>query len=79
VFLNDIVVYARSVAEYDTKLGDIFDRNRENSLKLKREKSEFLRKEVSCLGHMKSKMGLPGMVKDEGNGRVSNPSEREAT
>jgi hypothetical protein len=47
VFLY-IVVYARSLAEHDTKSRDVFDRIRENHLKLKPKKFEFLRK-VSCL------------------------------
>ena len=35
MFLDDIVVYARSLANHDTKLGVVFDRIRENRLKLK--------------------------------------------
>jgi transposase InsO family protein len=58
VFLDDIVVYARSLAEHDIKLREVFDRIRENNLKLKPEKCEFLRKEVSYLGHVISENGV---------------------
>jgi hypothetical protein len=58
VFFDDIVVYARSLAEHDTKLREVFDRIRENCLKLKPEKCEFLRKEVTYLGHVISENGV---------------------
>jgi hypothetical protein len=37
VFLDDIVVYARSLAKHDIKLREGFDKIRENRLKLKPE------------------------------------------
>ena len=49
VFLDDIVVYAKSLADHDAKLRQVFNRLRESNLKLKPEKCEFLRKEVSYL------------------------------
>jgi hypothetical protein len=58
VFLDEIDVYARSLAEHDSKLREVFDRLRENNLKLKPEKCEFLRKEVSYLGHVISENGV---------------------
>ena len=64
VFLDDIVVYAKSLAEHDAKLRQVFDRLRENNLKLKPEKCEFLRREVSYLGHVISENGvLPDKAK----------------
>jgi hypothetical protein len=58
VFLDDICVYARSLSEHDTKLRQVFDRLRENRLKLKAEKCQFLRKEVNYLGHVISERGV---------------------
>jgi hypothetical protein len=53
-----------SLAEHDTKLREVFDRIRENRLKLKPETCEFLRKEVSYLGHVISENGvLPELTK----------------
>jgi hypothetical protein len=51
-------VYAISLAEHDTKVRDVFDRIRENLLKLKYLKCEFLRKEVSYLGQVISENGV---------------------
>jgi len=56
VFL-DIVIYARSLAEHNTKLREVFNRIRENRLKLKAEKCQLLRKEVSYLEHVNSENG----------------------
>jgi hypothetical protein len=64
VFLDDIVVYARALAKHDIKLREVFDRIRENRLKLMQEKREFLSKEVSYLGHVISENGVfPGRTK----------------
>jgi hypothetical protein len=40
-FLDDIVENARSFAEHDEKFRHVFDRLRENHLKLKSKKCEF--------------------------------------
>ena len=58
VFLDDIVIYAKSLLEHDSKVRLVFDRFRESNLKLKPEKCEFLRKEVSYLGHVISENGV---------------------
>jgi len=80
VFLDNIVVYARSLAEHDIKLREVFDRNRENRLKLKPEKSEFLRKEVNYLGHVISENGVsPVQAKTKVIEEYSPPPEREPT
>ena len=64
VFLDDIVVYAKSLAEHDSKIRQVFDRIRGSNLKLKPEKCEFLRREVSYLGHVISENGvLPDKAK----------------
>jgi hypothetical protein len=78
VFLDDIVLYARSLAEHTTKLREVFDRIRENRLKLKPEKCELLRKEVSYLGHVISENGvLPERNKTKAVEEFPTP-EREA-
>jgi hypothetical protein len=58
VFLDDIVIYVKSLAEHDAKIRQVFDRLRGNNLKLKPEKCEFLRREVSYLGHIFSENGV---------------------
>ena len=64
VFLDDIVIYAKSLAEHDAKIRQVFDRLRGNNLKLKPERCEFLRREVCYLGHVISEDGvLPDKAK----------------
>ena len=58
VFLDDIVIYANSLADHDRKLRDVFGRLRRNNLKLQPDKCEFLRKEVTFLGHKISEFGV---------------------
>jgi len=65
VFLDD-VIYENSLAEHDTKLRTVFYRFRKYNLKLQPDKCEFLRKEVSYLGHVIAEDGVrpdPGKVK----------------
>ena len=58
VYLDDIVLYARSLAEHDVKLRELLDRLRKYKLKLLPEKCQFLRKEVSYLGHVITEDGV---------------------
>jgi hypothetical protein len=48
---DGIVIYAKSLAEHDVKIREVLDRLKTHGLKLQPEKCEFLRKEVSYLGH----------------------------
>jgi hypothetical protein len=57
-FLDDIVIYANSVEDHDRKLRDVFKRLRKHRLKLQPDKCEFLRKEVTFLGHKISEKGV---------------------
>jgi len=50
--------YARSLAEHDVKLQEVLDSLRTYKLKLQPEKCEFLRKEVSYLGHQITEAGV---------------------
>jgi len=51
VYLDDIVLYARSLTEHYVKLQEVLDRLHTYELKVQPEKCQFLRKEVSYLGH----------------------------
>jgi hypothetical protein len=57
VFLNDIVLYANSLADHDRKLRDVFNRLRKHNLKLEPDKCKFLRKDVVYLRHKISEHG----------------------
>jgi hypothetical protein len=58
IFLDDIIIYANSLVEHDRKLRDVFRRLRKHNLKLQPDKCEFLRKEVTFLGHKVSEKGV---------------------
>ena len=58
VYLDDIIVFGTSLQEHMENLRVIFERLRENNLKIQLDKSEFLRKEVAYLGHIISEEGI---------------------
>lgn len=58
VYLDDIVIYARSLEEHEHKFNRLMERLREANLQLQPDKCEFLRKEVVYLGHIISEEGV---------------------
>ena len=58
VYLDDIVIYAKSLADHNGKLREILDRLRTHQLKLQPDKCEFLRTEVNYLGHQITESGV---------------------
>ena len=58
VYLDDIVLYAKSLEDHNTKLREVLDRLRTYKLKLQPDKCEFLRKEVNYLGHWITETGV---------------------
>ncbi|XP_011859426.1 PREDICTED: uncharacterized protein LOC105556922 [Vollenhovia emeryi] len=63
VYMDDIVIYARSLQEHAVKLNKLMTRLRNANLKLQPDKCEFLRKEVAYLGHI---IGADGVRPDPG-------------
>lgn len=57
-YLDDVVVFAKSISDHEVKLRSIFDRLRLNNLKLQPDKCEFMRHEVTYLGHIISENGV---------------------
>jgi len=51
VKIDDIVIYASSLAKYQTKFNKYAERLRQTNLNLQPEKYEFLRKKVNYLGY----------------------------
>lgn len=58
VYLDDIVLYARSLREHQIKFDKLAERLRRANLKLQPDKCEFLRREVGYLGHIISNNGV---------------------
>lgn len=58
VYMDDIIVYSTSLQEHCQNLNKVFEALRNNNLKVQVDKSEFLKKEVSFLGHIVSNEGV---------------------
>lgn len=66
VYMDDIVIYARSLQEHEVKFKKLMHRLRNANLKLQPDKCEFLRQEVAYLGHIIGSDGVrpdPGKIK----------------
>lgn len=65
VYLDDIVIYARSLEEHAIKFQRLMKRLEEANLSLQPDKCEFLKKEVAYLGHIITENGVrpdPGKI-----------------
>lgn len=71
VYLDDIVLYASSLAEYKRIFDKLMRKLEEANLKLQPDKCEFLRKEVSYLEHVINASVKPDSKK-RGSTRISN-------
>ncbi|KAL4149788.1 hypothetical protein QTP88_003652 [Uroleucon formosanum] len=58
VYLDDIIIYALSIADHSKKLKAVFERLRTFNLKLQPSKCAFMRKEVNYLGHVITDQGV---------------------
>lgn len=66
VYLDDIIVYGRTLEEHNKNLSDIFGRLRKTGLKLNPQKCNFLKTELLYLGHLVSAEGIkPDLSKVE--------------
>ena len=57
VFIDDIIIFARTFSEHVTNLKIVFNRLREANLKLKPRKCEFGKAKIQFLGHLVSEKG----------------------
>ena len=65
VYVDDLVLYAQTLEEHNSKLIEIFDRFRLHNLKIQTDKCEFLKDEIVYLGHTITKEGVspnPGKI-----------------
>ena len=66
VYLDDIIVFSRSISEHLSKLREVFSRLKQAGLKVKPSKCHLLQKSVHYLGHILSARGVetdPGKIK----------------
>lgn len=58
VHQDDIIIYSTSLQEHLRKICKVFSRLRQHNFKIQLDKSEFLQKQVNCLGHVLSSEGV---------------------
>ena len=58
IYLDDIIVYSKTLEEHLTRLQAVFEKLNEAELKLKPLKCEFFKHELTYLGHVISKNGI---------------------
>ena len=58
VYLDDIIIYSRTIGKHLTRLAEVFLRLREAKLKIKPSKCHLLRKSIHYLGHVVSRNGV---------------------
>lgn len=68
VFIDDLIVFSKTLEEHETKLMQVLKRLREFGLKLSPEKCKFYQTSVKYLGHIVSQNGVetdPSKVETE--------------
>jgi hypothetical protein len=58
VYLDDVVIFGPNLETHNDRLREVFSRMRNYNLKLQPDKCEFVRKELSYLGHVIGPMGV---------------------
>ena len=58
VYLDDIIVFGKTLDQHNKNLSDIFERLRQTNLKLNPQKCNFLKTELLYLGHLVSMEGI---------------------
>lgn len=58
IYLDDVVIYSKTVEEHLSRLGDVLSRIQKANLKLKPEKCHLFQQEVKFLGHVVSGRGV---------------------
>ena len=58
VYLDDVIIFSATFEEHQERLQAIFSRLQEHNLKLKASKCEFMKSQVTYLGHIVSQEGI---------------------
>jgi hypothetical protein len=58
VYLDDVILFGESLQEHNERLREVFDRLRQCNLKIEPDKCEFLKTELSYLGHVVTNEGV---------------------
>ena len=58
IYLHDVIVFSKTLEEHVFRLKAVFEKLKQEGLKLKPSKCEFFRQELTYLGHVVSKDGI---------------------
>lgn len=58
VYLDDVIIFAKSYREHNEKLVEVFERFKYHNLKLQPDKCQFIMTEITYLGHKCSEYGI---------------------
>lgn len=58
VYLDDIIIFGKTIKEHYENMALVFERLRQYNLKVQPQKCQFLRKEIKFLGHVISEAGI---------------------
>ena len=58
IYLDNVIVFGKTIEEHLSRLDEVLDRFREHALKLKPKKCEFFQEKVQFLGYVVSKEGV---------------------
>ena len=58
MYLDDVIVFSKTLEEHLERLGGVFQKLREAGLKLKPSKCKFFKDRIAYLGHIVSKAGI---------------------
>jgi hypothetical protein len=58
VYLDDVIIFGESFSEHNARLREVFDKLRQYNLKIEPDKCEFLKTELSYLGHVVTREGV---------------------
>lgn len=77
VYLDDVIIYGKNLREHNAKLAEVFDICRLSNLKLQCTKCQFLRKEITFLGHLITPAGIkPNPTTVEAVHKFPNPRNK---
>ena len=76
VYLDDVIILGRSISEHLANLSLVFERLRQAGLELHLKKCEFLKHEVTYLGHIVSDKGVATDPKRYPRGRPPSPQRK---
>jgi hypothetical protein len=78
IYVDDILILGETLDEHNAKLREVFHKLREFNIKIEPDKCEFLKEELSYLGHIVTADGVkPDQKKGNSSGQLSHTKVAE--